>query len=249
MKKNIEYLGKKILIKYMEGEPRYTNRTGIVTHVDDLGQLHGTWGGLAAIPNHDLIEILPDEGNNKKEDKPMKNNVTSNTTFTPEEQEMKAKFERIFGSIHNGSFFSITYKTSKVPLKQYRALMSTDIVTKTITTQFRMGVDRQKTKRYLAKTQKPMSEASAKAQETKRENEVWLVPNKLKHNTKTDNYLVVLSPFNTKSYKATYSRNGHPIGKDTYDTLINAKPSNGEVLDYLTISMKNIVAVNGKEVK
>ena len=29
--------------------------------------------------------------------------------LTPEEQEMKAKFERIFGSIHNGSFFSITY--------------------------------------------------------------------------------------------------------------------------------------------
>lgn len=247
MKKNEQYLGKKILIKYMEGEPRYTNRTGVVTRVDDLGQLHGTWGGLAAIPNHDLIEILPDEGNNKKEDKSMKN--TNITTLTPEEQEMKAKFERIFGNIRNGSFFSITYKTSKVPVKQYRALMSTDVVTKTITTQFRMGVDRQKTKRFLAKVQRPMSEASAKAQETKKENEVWLVPNKLKHNTKTDNYLVVLSPFNTKSYKATYSRNGHPIGKDTYDTLINAKPSNNEALDYLTISMKNIIAVNGKEVK
>ena len=249
MKKNNEYLGKRILIKYMEGEPRYTNRTGVVTHVDDLGQLHGTWGGLAAIPNHDLLEILPDEGNNKKEDKTMKNNVTSATTFTPEEQEMKAKFERIFGGIKNAHFFSITYKTSKIPVKQYRLKTETDVATKTIDTQFRIGVNRTHTKRYLAKTQRPMSEASAKAQETKKANEVWLIPNKLKHNTQTDNYLVVLYPFDTKKHDVTYSRNGHSITKETYDALTNAKPGNGELLDYMTISMKNIIAVNGKEVK
>ena len=31
---------------------------GRVTEVDDAGQLHGTWGGLAAIPGVDHIELL-----------------------------------------------------------------------------------------------------------------------------------------------------------------------------------------------
>ena len=31
---------------------------GIVNHVDDAGQLHGTWGSLAAIPGEDAITIL-----------------------------------------------------------------------------------------------------------------------------------------------------------------------------------------------
>ena len=32
------------------GEPQYTNREGVVTHIDDAGQIHGTWGGCAVIP-------------------------------------------------------------------------------------------------------------------------------------------------------------------------------------------------------
>lgn len=31
---------------------------GRVTEVDDAGQLHGTWGSLAAIPGIDHIELL-----------------------------------------------------------------------------------------------------------------------------------------------------------------------------------------------
>jgi len=31
---------------------------GRVESVDDAGQLHGTWGGLAAIPGIDDIELL-----------------------------------------------------------------------------------------------------------------------------------------------------------------------------------------------
>ena len=31
---------------------------GRVTSVDDMGQLHGTWGGLAAVPGVDRIELL-----------------------------------------------------------------------------------------------------------------------------------------------------------------------------------------------
>ena len=30
----------------------------VVTDIDDLGQLHGTWGGLALIPKLDKYEII-----------------------------------------------------------------------------------------------------------------------------------------------------------------------------------------------
>lgn len=35
----------------------YDGRTGIVGHIDSLGQLHGSWGGLAVIPGVDEYEI------------------------------------------------------------------------------------------------------------------------------------------------------------------------------------------------
>jgi hypothetical protein len=37
----------------------YDGRTGIVAHIDSLGQLHGSWGGLAVIPGADEYEITP----------------------------------------------------------------------------------------------------------------------------------------------------------------------------------------------
>ena len=42
----------------MVGEPQYTDKEGIVTKVDDIGQIHGTWGGCALIPNEDEFEII-----------------------------------------------------------------------------------------------------------------------------------------------------------------------------------------------
>ena len=58
---NKNLIGKKIRIIYMEGEPNYTGRTGIVTHIDDMKQLHGTWGGLAIIPEVDTYEVIEDD--------------------------------------------------------------------------------------------------------------------------------------------------------------------------------------------
>ena len=46
-------VGDKIKIIYMDGEPQYTDKEGTVTHVDDAGQIHGTWGGCAVVPNVD----------------------------------------------------------------------------------------------------------------------------------------------------------------------------------------------------
>lgn len=49
---------KKIRIIEMEGEPNYSGRTGIVEKVNDMGQLHGSWGGLAVLPDSDTFEII-----------------------------------------------------------------------------------------------------------------------------------------------------------------------------------------------
>lgn len=43
----MDLIGKTIKIIYMEGEPQYTGKQGVVTYVDDAGQIHGTWGGCA----------------------------------------------------------------------------------------------------------------------------------------------------------------------------------------------------------
>ena len=35
----------------------HDGRSGVVDHIDSIGQLHGTWGGLAVIPGVDEIEV------------------------------------------------------------------------------------------------------------------------------------------------------------------------------------------------
>lgn len=50
-------IGKKIRIIWMNGEPQYMGREGVVTYIDDAGQIHGTWGGCALIPDDDF-EII-----------------------------------------------------------------------------------------------------------------------------------------------------------------------------------------------
>lgn len=56
---NIEQLrrllpkGTKVEIISMKGEPQYTGRKGEITHIDDAGQIHGTWGGCALILGED----------------------------------------------------------------------------------------------------------------------------------------------------------------------------------------------------
>lgn len=51
-------VGQKIRIVFMDGEPHYTGKEGVITHIDDMGQLHGTWGGCAVIPGVDSYEII-----------------------------------------------------------------------------------------------------------------------------------------------------------------------------------------------
>jgi len=52
-------VGSTIRINHLKGEDTtYDGKIGRVTHVDDRGQLHGTWGGLAVIPEEDDFVVL-----------------------------------------------------------------------------------------------------------------------------------------------------------------------------------------------
>jgi hypothetical protein len=37
---------------------RYNGKEGVIEHIDSIGQLHGTWGGLAVNPQCDDFEII-----------------------------------------------------------------------------------------------------------------------------------------------------------------------------------------------
>lgn len=51
-------IGDKLRIIYMDGEPQYRGKIGTVTLIDDAGQVHGTWGDCALIPETDQYEII-----------------------------------------------------------------------------------------------------------------------------------------------------------------------------------------------
>lgn len=53
------YLGKTIRIISLGDEPsKYEGKEGKIEYIDDIGQLHGTWGGLAVIPDVDSFEVI-----------------------------------------------------------------------------------------------------------------------------------------------------------------------------------------------
>ena len=51
-------IGDTIRIIRMEGEPFYTGKTGVVESIDDMHQIHGSWGGCALIPETDVFEVI-----------------------------------------------------------------------------------------------------------------------------------------------------------------------------------------------
>ncbi|MBO5425277.1 MAG: DUF4314 domain-containing protein [Lachnospiraceae bacterium] len=50
--------GDRIRIIKMDGEPHYDGKEGEVDYIDSLGQIHGTWGGLAVVPEVDIYELI-----------------------------------------------------------------------------------------------------------------------------------------------------------------------------------------------
>ena len=52
-------IGTRIRIIHLSSEDnRYDGKEGIVEYIDDIGQLHGTWGGLAIIPEEDDFIVI-----------------------------------------------------------------------------------------------------------------------------------------------------------------------------------------------
>ena len=51
-------IGDTIKIIEMVNEPHYKDREGMVTHIDDADQIHGTWGGCAIVPEVDTYIIV-----------------------------------------------------------------------------------------------------------------------------------------------------------------------------------------------
>lgn len=51
-------VGDKIRIIYMEDEPQYSGKEGVVRSIDDIGQIHTTAGGCAVIPGVDEFEVI-----------------------------------------------------------------------------------------------------------------------------------------------------------------------------------------------
>lgn len=51
-------VGDKIRIVEMVGESHYNGRVGVIEHIDDIGQLVGSWGGLRVHADEDTIEMV-----------------------------------------------------------------------------------------------------------------------------------------------------------------------------------------------
>ncbi len=52
-------VGDKIRIIHLRDEDsRYDGKEGPIEFIDSLGQLHGTWGGLAVIPEVDRFVVI-----------------------------------------------------------------------------------------------------------------------------------------------------------------------------------------------
>lgn len=57
MAKRFPEVGDAIHIYHMFGFSEYNDTEGVVTHIDDMGQIYGTWGDLALVPGDDY-EII-----------------------------------------------------------------------------------------------------------------------------------------------------------------------------------------------
>ena len=52
-------IGDKIRInKMIDPYEDYSGRVGVIEYIDSMGQLFGTWGGLAIIPEEDEFVII-----------------------------------------------------------------------------------------------------------------------------------------------------------------------------------------------
>lgn len=58
--KRFPKVGDMIYIYHMFGEPEYSGREGVVRSIDDMGQIHGSWGGCALVLGDDYVILEED---------------------------------------------------------------------------------------------------------------------------------------------------------------------------------------------
>ena len=54
-------IGDTIRINFMDDQLngwRYAGKEGVIERIDAIGQLHGTWGGLAVVPGVDSYTVI-----------------------------------------------------------------------------------------------------------------------------------------------------------------------------------------------
>lgn len=85
-------IGDKIKIHHMAGEDNsYDGKEGTVEHIDGIGQLHGTWGGVAVIPGVDDFEII---NKGLKELKEINESAEDTKRLIGEEEDAEQSYQR-----------------------------------------------------------------------------------------------------------------------------------------------------------
>jgi hypothetical protein len=59
-------VGDMIHIFHMFGEPEYAGRDGVVRYIDDMDQIHGTWGGCALVSGDDFVVLEREDKDNDR---------------------------------------------------------------------------------------------------------------------------------------------------------------------------------------
>lgn len=183
--------------------------------------------------------------NNIQEENIMNNQLTIHHAVA------QAKIQKLV-PFQNGAIFKIKYKTSTVPAKQFYNGTNNDFVVKYNEILVRTGCNYNNLKKVIAKGPRTLTEKDRKTLEARTEHELWLIPNKLKYNSNTDKYYLVVYPVDSKFHKSVYYHNDIHISGDCYDALVppsKRRKLTGEKPIMLTINVENIISINGKEVK
>lgn len=109
-------VGDKIKINHLNGEDSsYDGKEGTVEHIDGIGQLHGTWGGLAVIPGVDEFEKVTNENLKESASKSTQLNESSLTFRSATWNSPNDKQEKIYAEArwNKGAPYSVTAITMR----------------------------------------------------------------------------------------------------------------------------------------
>lgn len=96
-------IGDKIRIIHMDDASgkdkaawKYNGKEGYIQYIDDIGQIHGTWGSLAVIPGIDEIELIEE------------NNYINKKVHT--DKDNNTEFKRILKQVGDKNMCQMIYK-------------------------------------------------------------------------------------------------------------------------------------------